>query len=128
MVPWTRQWPENVWVGTSVENDEWARRRLPVLSEIPAVVRFVSAEPLLGAFELDGYSVDWVIAGGESGIGYRALNVEHVRHLRNQCRERKIAFFFKQWGGRTPKSGGRELDGQLWNESPIPRTLKMESK
>jgi protein gp37 len=121
MVPWGDRWPRNVWIGTSVENDEWARRRLPILSELPAAVRFVSAEPLLGRFSLDGYSVDWVIAGGESGIDFRPLETGHVCHLRDECQRRGISFFFKQWGGRTPKAGGRQFDGRLWHEIPTPR-------
>ncbi len=119
--PWKGRWPHNVWVGTSVENEEWAGRRLSVLAEVPAVVRFVSAEPLLGDFSLANYAVDWVIVGGESGHGFRELNVDHARSLRDQCRERGIPFFFKQWGGRSPKARGRELDGQLWSQIPTPR-------
>lgn len=118
LAPWKDRWPHNVWVGTSVENEEWARRRLPVLSEVPAVVRFVSAEPLLGAFSLADYSVDWLITGGESGNGFRKLDIEHVRSLRDQCQARGTAFFFKQWGGRTPKVAGRELDGRTWSDFP----------
>lgn len=121
--PWKDRWPHNVWVGTSVENDEWARRRLPVLSEVPAVVRFVSAEPLLSDFSLADYKVDWIIAGGESGTGFRDVNADHVLSLRDQCRAREISFFFKQWGGRTPKVRGRELDGQLHHEIPTPRAV-----
>ena len=122
MVPWENNWPQNIWIGTSVENAEWAERRLPILSEIPAAVRFVSAEPLLGDFFLDGYRIDWLIAGGESGFGFRSLNVEHVRSLRDQCSKAGIAFFFKQWGGTTPKVGGRDLDGRQWSEFPTPRS------
>lgn len=118
MVPWGADWPRNVWIGTSVENEDWARRRLPVLSELPAPVRFVSAEPLLGDFDLGGYRVDWLIAGGESGHGCRPLDPAHVRSLRDQCQQRGIAFFFKQWGGRTPKQRGRELDGREWSDVP----------
>lgn len=124
--PWKDRWPANVWVGTSVENEEWAQRRLPVLSQIPAVVRFVSAEPLLGDFSIEGYAIDWIIAGGESGTGFRSLQPEHVRSLRDQCQVRGIAFFFKQWGGRTPKAAGRDLDGRLWSEVPFPRCVKSE--
>lgn len=121
LAPWKNAWPHNVWIGTSVENEEWARRRLPVLSEVPAVVRFVSAEPLLEDFSLADYAIDWLIAGGESGKGFRELNPSHVRSLRDQCRTRSISFFFKQWGGRTPKSSGRALDGKLYDEIPRPR-------
>jgi protein gp37 len=120
MVPWGDRWPKNVWIGTSVENKEWAERRLPVISRIPAVVRFVSAEPLLGDFSLHDYPVDWVIAGGESGNGFRELNPAHARSLRDQCQALGKRFFFKQWGGRTPKANGRELDGRTWDEIPTP--------
>lgn len=119
--PWKERLPHNIWVGTSVENEEWAKRRLPILSKVPAVVRFVSAEPLLGGFSLSDYSVDWVIAGGESGKGFRELPADYVRTLRDQCDALGISFFFKQWGGRTPKALGRELDGQLHDEIPTPR-------
>jgi protein gp37 len=81
MVPWKDGRPPNVWIGTSVENQAYARNRLPVLSEIPAAVRFVSAEPLLEAFDLKDYAADWVIAGGESGNHYRPFNAEDVRSL-----------------------------------------------
>lgn len=121
LAPWGDNWPHNVWIGTSVENEEWANRRLPVLSDIPAVVRFVSAEPLLCDFSITAFKVDWVIAGGESGIGFRTLQPEHVRSLRDQCQRHDVAFFFKQWGGRTPKVAGRELDGRHWSDIPIPR-------
>jgi protein gp37 len=121
LAPWGSRWPHNVWVGTSVENEEWARRRLPVLSEVPAVVRFVSAEPLLSDFSIAGYDIDWLIAGGESGRNFRPLSPEHVRSIRDRCIERRIAFFFKQWGGQSPKANGRELDGKEWSEIPIPK-------
>jgi protein gp37 len=126
--PWHDGWPHNVWVGTSVESEEWAQRRLPVLSKVPAAVRFVSAEPLLEKFSLADYEIDWLIAGGESGKGFRDLNPDHVRSLRDQCGARNIAFFFKQWGGRTPKIAGRELDGRFHDEIPNPRqTVKKGS-
>jgi protein gp37 len=121
MVPWGARWPHNVWLGVSAENEEWARRRLPILSKIPAAVRFVSAEPLLGVLSLEGYDIDWVIAGGESGHNARPLVPAHVQVLRDQCMARGISFFFKQWGGRTPKANGRELDGRTWSEIPTPR-------
>jgi protein gp37 len=123
MVPWRDEWPQNVWLGVSVENDEWARRRLPIFSRLPSVVRFISAEPLLGEISLSNYAIDWVIAGGESGIGFRPPQIEHLRGLRDQCQQRGVAFFFKQWGGRSPKAGGRELDGEFWSELPVPRKV-----
>jgi len=123
MVPWGDRWPQNVWIGTSVENADWAANRLPVLSSIPAAVRFVSAEPLLEDFSLAGHNVDWVIAGGESGHGHRPLEADHVRSLRDQCNDLGVSFFFKQWGGSTPKKAGRVLDGREWSEFPTPRAL-----
>jgi protein gp37 len=81
----------------------------------------VSAEPLLGSLAgLDLEGLHWLIAGGESGPNHRLLDVEWVRELRDACREQDVAFFFKQWGGRTPKSNGRALDGRLWDEMPVP--------
>jgi len=121
MTPWGMQFPANVWIGTTVENRQYAEERLPTLSEIPAAVRFVSAEPLLEDFDLTDYRIDWLIAGGESGTNYRPVSPDHVRSLRDQCTTRNIAFFFKQWGGRFPKKNGRELDGYQWSELPIPR-------
>ena len=105
-------------MGTSVESADqlW---RLDELRKVPAATRFVSAEPLIGSLVgLDLTGMHWLIAGGESGPGHRRMNPEWVRELRDACREQNIAFFFKQWGGRTPKSNGRELDGRLWDEMP----------
>jgi len=112
-------WPRNVWAGTSVELDRYAWRGNACLREVPAAVRFVSAEPLLGplpSLELD--HLQWVITGGESGAGHRPCEAEWVRELRDRCGEAGVAFFHKQWGGRTPKAGGRLLDGRTWDELP----------
>ena len=128
MVPWTNDWPDNVWIGTSVENQIFANRRLPILSEIQAKVRFISAEPLLGDFSLGDFNIDWVIAGGESGSGWREMNVDHVRSLRDQCRERDIAFFFKQYSGFNPHDLGREVDGVEWNQFPLNSVYNLEQK
>jgi protein gp37 len=127
MVPWRHRWPANVWIGTSIEN---ARHtfRANILRELPASIRFISAEPLLGSLfvngkpnrqplDLDG--IDWVIAGGESGPRFRPLNLEWVRELRDACLDASIPFFYKQQGGRTPKAGGRELDGRIWSGFPL---------
>ena len=112
-------WPPNVWMGVSVENDRYAFR-VDHLRTVPAEVRFVSAEPLLGPLpELDLASIHWLIAGGESGPNARPMDAAWVRDLRDQCRTADVAFFFKQWGGRTPKSGGRELDDVLYEEYPM---------
>ena len=111
-------WPPNVWMGVSVENDRYAFR-IDHLRSVEAAVRFVSAEPLLGPLpSLDLSSIHWLIAGGESGPNARPMDETWVRDLRDQCREADVAFFFKQWGGRTPKAGGRELDGFYHDEIP----------
>ncbi len=112
-------WPTNVWIGVSIENDRFTARA-DALRSIPAAVRFLSCEPLLGplpSLRLNG--LDWVIAGGESGPGARPLQEEWVVALRDRCTEAEVPFFFKQWGGRTPKAGGRLLQGKLWDEYPL---------
>jgi len=112
-------WPTNLWMGVSVENTEQLRR-VDDLRTVPASVRFLSCEPLLGPLDdlnLDGIS--WVITGGESGPHARPVEPAWVRNIRDACQEVDVAFFHKQWGGRTPKAGGRELDGQTWNEMPL---------
>ncbi len=111
-------WPPNVWMGVSVENMRYAFR-LDHLRTVGASVRFLSAEPLLGPLpNLDLSGIHWLIAGGESGPGYRPMQKAWVRDLRDQCRFEGVPFFFKQWGGRTPKAGGRELDGAFHDEMP----------
>lgn len=143
----------NMWLGVSIENARYTWRA-DVLRQIPAAVRFVSAEPLLGSLfddtvgrlvrkvgaehdgrgglrrvagverarsALDLEGIDWLIAGGESGPGFRPVDVEWVRELRDACRVAGTAFFFKQWGGRRPKDGGRVLDGRLHDEFPAGR-------
>lgn len=113
------QWTENIWMGTSIE-DMRVARRADALREVPAAIRFISAEPLLGSLatlNLDG--VHWMIGGGESGAGARAVDPDWARELRDRCAEEGVAFFWKQWGGFTPKRGGRELDGRTWDEYPV---------
>lgn len=111
-------WPANVWMGVSVE-DESQLDRVDHLRTVPAAVRFVSAEPLLGPLDrIDLSGIDWLIAGGESGVGARPMDPAWVRALRDRCRAAGVAFFFKQWGGRTPKAGGRLLDGRTWDQLP----------
>ncbi len=110
--------PAHIWLGVSVE-DRRARTRIEHLREAPAAIRFLSIEPLIGpvgAMNLDG--IHWVIAGGESGPNARPMHVDWALDVRNQCAEQGVAFFFKQWGGMRPKSGGRSLDGREWNELP----------
>lgn len=110
--------PAHIWIGASVEDDR-VLYRVDHLRSVPAEIRFLSCEPLLGSLRgltLEG--IHWVIGGGESGIGYRKVNPVWARELREICRSAGVAFFWKQWGGRTPKSGGRELDGETWDEMP----------
>jgi protein gp37 len=109
-----------VWLGTSIENDRWTARA-DALRETPAAVRFVSAEPLLGTLpSLVLTEIDWLIVGGESGTGARPMDPAWARQLRDLALATGTAFFFKQWGGRIPKAGGRELDGRTWDEYPKP--------
>lgn len=110
--------PDHIWLGTSVELDMY-KHRIEKLREVPAKVRFVSFEPLLGPLgELSLEGVSWAIVGGESGPRHRPIRPEWVRAIQIQCRAQGVAFFFKQWGGRTAKAGGRVLDGKEWNEYP----------
>jgi len=114
-------WPPNVWTGVSVENAAQLHR-VDALRSVPAAVRFISAEPLLGSLaELDLAGTDWLIAGGESGPRARAADAQWFRDLRDACERNGTAFFFKQWGGRTPKAGGRTLDGRTWDQMPADR-------
>jgi protein gp37 len=116
-------WPSNVWMGVSIENRRFVSRA-NLLREVPAAVRFISAEPLLGPLEgLDLSDIHWLIAGGESGPRARAAKPEWIRELRDRCQNEKVAFFFKQWGGRTAKAGGRLLDGVEYGELPADRSL-----
>jgi protein gp37 len=113
------EWPPNVWIGVSIENKRWVRRADHLRSVEQAAVRFISAEPLLGPLVgLDLAGVDWLIAGGESGPGHRPVRDEWLIDLRDRCVSAGVPFFFKQWGGRTSKAGGRTLDGELWSEMP----------
>lgn len=111
-------WPPNLWIGTSVESEEVVGR-IEYLRRIPAKVRFLSLEPLLGPLpNLPLEGINWVIVGGESGPGARPLDPDWVRDIRDQCLRRRIPFFFKQWGGRNKKATGRSLDGRTWDEFP----------
>lgn len=111
LAPWGNHWPDNVWTGTTTENQHWLEKRIDCLLAIPAAVHFISAEPLLGPLDLSPWVararygvpfVDWVIAGGESGPKARPMNPEWAQSLRDQCREAGIAFLFKQWGNWRP--------------------------
>jgi protein gp37 len=114
--------PPHIWTGVSVESNAYAWRA-DYLRQVPAAVRFISAEPLLGpldALNLDG--LHWVITGGESGAGHRQCDPAWVRDVRDRCVAEGVAYFHKQWGGRTPKAGGRMLDGRTWDELPAQST------
>jgi protein gp37 len=111
-------WHPNVWMGVSIENRRFTHRA-DYLREVDASVRFISAEPLLGPLEgLELRDIDWLIAGGESGPRHRPIRVEWLRELRDWSQDCGTAFFFKQWGGHRPKTGGRLLDGRTWDELP----------
>jgi protein gp37 len=112
-------WPENIWQGVSVESEEYTWR-IRNLQEVPAAVRFISVEPLLGPISrLPLKGINWVIVGGESGPRFRVAQPIWVRSIRDQCLRTKVPFFFKQWGGFTSKAGGRQLDGRLWSQLPM---------
>lgn len=146
MVPWKFSFPENVWIGATVEDQRRANDRMDLLLSIPAKIRFLSCEPLLGPVDLEPWisEIDWVIAGGESGHGSRPMNPDWPRLLRDQCFENDVAFHFKQWGNWFPagaesevkvkktilagrsrminvgkKKAGRLLDGIEWNQIPV---------
>lgn len=113
----------HIWIGTSVEdNDE--NYRIRQLREVPAAIRFVSFEPLLGPVQPDLTGISWVIVGGESGPNYRPLDLDWARTIRDACHQQGLAFFFKQVGGRTPKAGGRILDERTWDEYPDQAAVK----
>jgi protein gp37 len=110
--------PAHIWLGASVE-DGARKSRVRHMQETSARVVFLSIEPLIGPTgRLNLAGISWVIVGGESGPGARPMAIEWVRDVRDQCISANVPFFFKQWGGLRPKSGGRELDGREWNELP----------
>ena len=112
-------WPPNLWMGVSVEDTD-NLDRADDLRHVPAAVRFLSCEPLLGPLDgVDLTGIGWVIAGGESGPCARPVDPAWVRQLRDASTAAGVPFFFKQWGGRTAKSGGRTLDGRRWDEFPV---------
>ena len=117
-------WPQNVWVGVTIENQATANR-LKYLLAIPAQIKFISFEPLLGPVDIDLNGVDWVIVGGESGPHARPLDLEWVRDIRNHCTKAGIPLFLKQLGGRREKRGKQKaiLDGQQWHEFPLAKQL-----
>lgn len=108
----------NVWLGTSVESADY-KGRLADLRGVPAAVRFISFEPLLGPMgKLDLSAIQWAIVGGESGPDARQMQSEWVEGIQVQCEEQDVAFFFKQWGGLNKKAAGRHYRGRVWNNFP----------
>ena len=141
LTPWGDRWPDNIWLGTTVENQRFAQKRIRFLLEVPSRYRFLSCEPLLGPVDLSEWidELHWVIAGGESGGRARPTHPDWIRGLREQCVDAGVAFHFKQWGNWRPresgaasttddpavsfvrmnkKDAGRTLDGRTWDELP----------
>lgn len=113
------EWPQNTWIGVSVE-DEASEFRIEDLGWVPASIRFLSLEPLIGPLpSLVLGNIDWVIVGGESGPGSRLMKKEWVIQIKEQCIEQNVPFFFKQWGGINKKKTGRLLEGRVWDEMPL---------
>lgn len=111
--------PDHAWLGVSVENQRHGVPRIEHLRNIDCAVKFLSIEPLLEPLgDLNLYGISWVIVGGESGPRARPMNEEWVTSIRDQCERERVPFFFKQWGGRTPKTGGRILQGKTWDGMP----------
>lgn len=117
-VGWLLPWRPNIWQGVSIESMDVAWRA-DELRKVPAAVRFLSLEPLLGPLDdLDLDGIQWVIVGGESGPGARPVKKAWVRTLRDRCRKEAVPFFFKQWGGPQKSKTGRTLDGRTWDAMP----------
>jgi protein gp37 len=112
-------WPENVWMGVSVETQKYAYR-IDHLRQSGARIKFLSLEPLLGPLkQLNLKGIDWAIVGGESGPKARPIKREWVTGIRDQCLSANVSFFFKQWGGKNKKKAGRLLDGRTWDQLPV---------
>lgn len=122
-------WPKNVWMGVSIESQDYAFRA-DDLRKVPAAIRFLSVEPMIGPVKVGLTNIDWVICGGESGPGARPMDLDWARDLRDQCIAARVKFFFKQLGGRSGKRSGSEavLDGRTWTELPsglmVPKKAK----
>lgn len=114
-------WPSNVWMGVSIESQRYTCR-IQDLRQVPAAVRFLSIEPLIGPIaDLQLEDIDWVIVGGESGPQCRPIDPDWVRKIREICAGQGVPFFFKQWGGKRKGKNGRVLDGRTWDEMPTPK-------
>jgi protein gp37 len=113
------EWPQNVWMGVSVE-DSRVLSRIDDLRRVPANIRFLSCEPLIGSLAgIDLTNIHWVIVGGESGPFARPMKIEWVREIFRACRKADVPFFFKQWGGVRKHVTGRRLNGKTYNEMPL---------
>ncbi len=124
----SRLGPQHIWCGVSIE-DGARQSRVQHLQNAPAGTRFLSIEPLIGRIgRIDLSGIDWVIVGGESGPRARYMDPDWVREIRDQCQEARVAFFFKQWGGPRPKSGGRALDGKEWNQFPLADSYRVAAE
>jgi protein gp37 len=121
-------WSKNIWMGVSVENNDYVHR-IKDLIKIPASVRFLSLEPLIGPLPgLRLRGIDWVIVGGESGPGCRPIEISWARDIRDKCNSMNVPFFFKQWGGVHKKRKGRKLDNKYWDEMPIVKERRVLKK
>jgi len=121
-------WPPNVWMGVTVESADYTSR-VDDLRRTGAGTKFLSLEPLLSALpDLDLTGIDWVIVGGESGPNARSMAPEWATTIRDQCRNQKVPFFFKQWGGTNKKKAGRHLEGKLWDEMPLSRQMERPAR
>ncbi|MBN2124518.1 MAG: phage Gp37/Gp68 family protein [Deltaproteobacteria bacterium] len=121
-------WPDNVWLGVTVESEKY-KRRMEDLRRTPAKIKFVSFEPLLGPVNrVEFRDIDWAIVGGESGPRARPIEVAWVKDIRDQCLKSHVPFFFKQWGGKDRKKAGRILEGRTWDQMPsLPNEMISES-
>lgn len=115
---WGDGWP-HVWLGATVEDQPRAKERIPLLRAVPAKLRFLSCEPLLGVVALNLEGIHWVICGGESGPGYRPMKPIWAQWVRDQCLDQGVPFHFKQWGTDNKVKAGRLLDGRTWDEFPV---------
>jgi protein gp37 len=118
------KWTDNIWMGVTVESIDEINR-ISYLQKTNAKIKFISFEPLLEDLKkLNLNKIDWVIVGGESGFNARPMNPEWVKNIQSQCKEKKVPFFFKQWGGKNKKAAGRLLNGKLFNEMPKIKKVK----
>lgn len=112
------KWTKNIWMGVTVEDEKY-KYRIKYLIKTPAIIKFISLEPLLSSMpNLELKGIDWVIVGGESGTKSRPVQKEWIEDIKEQCEKANVEFFFKQWGGKNKKANGRELNGKVYNGMP----------